>query len=1419
MARVGLNGHLDRMKGRSIGMNSDEEDGVQSGSATGFSDGEREENAHLRGSKQIKNAFDPVTQILDKIDAELVSLTRSQGSTSTATTATDCTVVHRSSSRNSPAPHTNGHITHNGYPDNRDELSISQLGSSNYKHPGSLQSSSSRFPGGSDRDTGIGTGSNSLQETSLINKEPEIRPLEPGDHFKEKSVVGHRRANTAPAPLMFLNGQHLSDDDKHQQQSTSATLQAKQVDDKFREILQKRKSGRVSDTDDAQTIRTEDFVDKFQDTMVYSSDEAEKIRSLEDDLHSDAPAPGYPPIYPKPTVTSSLPRPSVRSSLKLTTGHISDADSVRTEDFEHSFKDMMVPTGNQTESDLDTANTDGGNDPIHSKVKQLLKATAKSSRRIVTGFKRRRKDRISHNSSPSSNSILKTRSSSSEDKPKSDHKSKQHVRISPQLPQYQNQSKGEDSDDTLCSDKEDKVISPRSQDTTFLKSGDRDAETHREIVRESDRIRREMERERRSKTNSPDRELLRDRSPTRTYLTLTSQPKSLYDKGDRPNVHDSRGGGGGSGGLSSGGGGGGGGKSLSDEEKEKNAELRATQSALDVTQAALLEARKDLKNIQAQYEDARTQLMLSEYKRENSTKELARISNELCLKQEESKRLETMATRRREEMKHFDDIGFTKEEAVQIISENEKMKSRLRNLDAVHAERDEVIQQLETSKQELFNEQKKARGRIEELQEELENMASNLEQTQTEKEDLAKRLQKMEVSFKLMEREKNELIQEKTRQYEEERDKYRKDKSDWRKRSTDDVELVRQELVKMTNRVAALQEEVQNKDEINHQLRDEMLEIRRQAEQEKDSKSYILEEHKKTLQTLRKETDCAMVQLRESLFLEKQKTMDAMREELEQERRDITARTSERYEARIAELETIMKAKNEELGHLNGLADKLEADIARNKTKNSEEIKLQVQEAVAKERQSQEEERAWAVQQEREGLEREHRAQIAKFHEDIGRMKEEQKQLEIRMKEQRAELDDMRNSNKTALHEKLIAVARAKELMRQEHVTELERIKEQMKNEHKKEIDKLRDTIRIQEDELRQLREERVRVSRQQKDSASSLDRTERTLINEINEECRKTSEVLGLNPRKVNLSSSTGSTVKSPTTSALPNKGGELFLFTQAQEVCRASEANLRACNEELRLHVTDLQRELELQRNTNSIADREKDEALSTLKRQLEREKEEEMMRLKERLVRGLATSEHRSPVYTPDNDIAARQQFKSYPNERQLRLVSDQQQLDLERLEREISKLAMNQGASGDLDYAKRLSQLHSKVKQLQSDNTTLRRAKLNSSSSNPDLMAMDDLPNHRAYKVRSPSPTRDMQRLASNLELRAKEHDYETEALTEHQRRNRDIMSRKMAEMSKLQNTLTNQAKELIQLEKAYTQLNQSATSPRPRSALR
>lgn len=63
----------------------------------------------------------------------------------------------------------------------------------------------------------------------------------------------------------------------------------------------------------------------------------------------------------------------------------------------------------------------------------------------------------------------------------------------------------------------------------------------------------------------------------------------------------------------------------------------------------------------------------------------------------------------------------------------------------------------------------------------------------------------------------------------------------------------------------------------------------------------------------------------------------------------------------------------------------------------------------------------------------------------------------------------------------------------------------------------------------------------------------------------------------------------------------------------------------------------------------------------------------------------------------------------------------------------------------------------------------------------------------FSSRAPTPSRDQERIASALELRMKDADYEADALREHHERNRGIMSQKMGDMSKLQNTLTNQAK--------------------------
>ena len=55
----------------------------------------------------------------------------------------------------------------------------------------------------------------------------------------------------------------------------------------------------------------------------------------------------------------------------MSSGFASDADSVKTEDFESHFNNMMVNQGETSDPDMAT------NDPIHARVKQLLKATAK----------------------------------------------------------------------------------------------------------------------------------------------------------------------------------------------------------------------------------------------------------------------------------------------------------------------------------------------------------------------------------------------------------------------------------------------------------------------------------------------------------------------------------------------------------------------------------------------------------------------------------------------------------------------------------------------------------------------------------------------------------------------------------------------------------------------------------------------------------------------------------------------------------------------------------------------------------------------------------------------------------------------------------------------------------------------------------
>ena len=54
--------------------------------------------------------------------------------------------------------------------------------------------------------------------------------------------------------------------------------------------------------------------------------------------------------------------------------------------------------------------------------------------------------------------------------------------------------------------------------------------------------------------------------------------------------------------------------------------------------------------------------MLAEYKKENTSKELQRLADDVNRKKKQAKTYESQAKSRLEELKQFDSIGFTKEE-------------------------------------------------------------------------------------------------------------------------------------------------------------------------------------------------------------------------------------------------------------------------------------------------------------------------------------------------------------------------------------------------------------------------------------------------------------------------------------------------------------------------------------------------------------------------------------------------------------------------------------------------------------------------------------------------------------------------------------------------------------------------------------
>ncbi|XP_069136150.1 trichohyalin-like isoform X2 [Argopecten irradians] len=416
-------------------------------------------------------------------------------------------------------------------------------------------------------------------------------------------------------------------------------------------------------------------------------------------------------------------------------------------------------------------------------------------------------------------------------------------------------------------------------------------------------------------------------------------------------------------------------------------EMEHSRGTWKASRAELQIAEKKLKGLNAQIEDAKTQLMLTEFKRGNLLKDYERMSEDLQRKKIEVKEIEDQERARVGDRRRPD---MSDDKTNELVKENDSLKIRLRQMDGLELERDEVVRQLELAKEDLFNEQRKARKEKEDLKEEIETLNMKLEERH-DGDDVALRLHKMDAAYRRMEKEKNEIIHEKTKLYEDLREKSKYNIAETKRNVSRESGEMRSEIEDLGRKVNLHQEAIKERDNIIANLSERSSDLNHKLTREMSAKEGMMEDHKRTLQNLRKEMDAAMIQLRENMFLDKQQALETLRQELEQERRDTTMRAEDKLSHHITEHANLVKTKENEISRLIDLVKKLEEERRDTERTLREEAREEIRTQVQREAQSLQADHRLQMSREREQMEKETKVTLRKLTNELD---EERRQRE-----------------------------------------------------------------------------------------------------------------------------------------------------------------------------------------------------------------------------------------------------------------------------------------------------------------------------------------------------------------------------------------------------------------------------------------
>ncbi|XP_064612554.1 cingulin-like protein 1 [Liolophura sinensis] len=1077
-------------------------------------------------------------------------------------------------------------------------------------------------------DTGLGTGSLTSDADPLLTPPATTNTTAMPSHVGIPATKDKKKNTTGGSGLDFL--------------------QAKEVDEKFQEVLSRKKGGYLEDLQtapvlsDQETIKTEDFEAKFNECLIPAtaggkteqaahchtksdtSDELEaefdralaklteslpamtdrRMTSLHKRSYSGGALelkkltmshPFSPPRKPaqpqrrkKDTRSASPRRPpsgkpphteylrSPRAGYTLnSSGYTSDLESIKTEDFETIFQNLLV----KQRPGISVVNH-ASVDPKSMTISHETNSTLARFLQCKDADKTVDKSKLTQNKVELGVGIhswtgKRTINRGTEEKDKMDAGLSQKsytmngFRGHPEATSHNGPGYSAENDKMFRSGAQSD-----GQTDPYEQTDEEVARNAREIEQQSAVIQKEMEAERKMKTSLPS---------VRREVRASGQPGVKNVEFEMTCEND-----------------------IDGDIDMKQRELHRLDENIKGCHADLKRLETLVKERREQAEDARTQLMLTEFKRDNAVKELEKSNQELYVKRNKVKAFDEEVKVKMEQMKQIDSLGITMEEVQALMNDRECYQSQTRHLDALQLERNELIRQLDSVKQALFAERKHARSEKDELVEEMENLKTRLEEIQGERDELHQNLVAMEMALQKVEKEKAMIVQEKSQLFKDLQEKAKRESFNLQRQTERENEQQSLKFGEMAAQILRLEEDVRVRDEAIIHLRGQLESAAQKLLEEHQKREGTQEDHRKTLQSLRKDTDTALKQVKESCFLEKQRALETLRGQLEEEKRESLVKCEDRMTRRLAELGEKAAVKDDQIQKLEDQLQQVREKTRRETEKIKEASVEQAQTVIRKERQVLENERDWLKQREREAATSEMKRKLTSITEELECRDAQVKQLKEEILRLEKELEEQKSLVHDSVKDKLQAVARAKDQAQMERQADMETLRDTVIKENKAEIQTLREMIDRQGEELNKLRSIKMTNERNEKEKSSALDRTERTLINEINEECRRTAAVLGLAPRKIHIMN-------------FQSGGTELSVPAgHRRKVTTSALANLRACNEELRSQVMEMSQMVESQRSALMYAQRDKDDAIDQIKKKMEQEKLHEMDSLKERLIK---------------------------------------------------------------------------------------------------------------------------------------------------------------------------------------------------------